>query len=141
MPYASRQDLECAAGGADRLTELADWNRDGVADDDAIEKAQAKAEGLIDSYAALRYAVPIAAPSQVMIQHAAEETIFQLKLRRGMVTQADADERVVRLEWLDRLSQGKVRPSDPAPPKSSAVRNGYKASQRAVSRRKLRGFW
>lgn len=141
MPYATMQDLEHAAGGAHKLVELADLDHDGVVDGAAIAAAQAKADGLIDSYAAQRYAVPIASPSAILVQHAADEAVFQLRLRRENVTERDVQERALRLQWLESLSQGKVRPSDPTPAKSSAVVNRYAPSDRAVSRAGLKGFW
>lgn len=141
MAYATMQDLEHAAGGAGRLLALSDFDGDGVIDAAAVEAAQAKADGLIDSYAARRYAVPIDTPSAVLVQCAAEEAVFQLAFRRGMATEQDLGERELRIQWLESLAAGKVRPSDPAPRKSSAVVNRHDPSRRAVSRDGLKGFW
>lgn len=141
MPYTVTQDLEQAAGGAARLVELADWDGDGEADAAALAAAQAKADGLIDSYAAMRYATPIASPSAILVQQAADEAIYQLKSRRGMVTAQDVEERTARMEWLEQLSKGRVRPDEPLPPKSSAVAARHSISNRAVSREKTKGFW
>lgn len=141
MPYASRKDLEHAAGGLAKLVQLADRNGDGVPDDDYIAGAQAKAEGVIDSYAGKRYRVPIANPSNVLVQMAADETIFQLALRGNGPTQDQTDDRELRHQWLKDLSEGKVTPSDPPPQKASTVRSRYVRSARAVSREKTKGFW
>ena len=141
MPYTTTDDLAAAVGGAERLVELADWDADGVPDASALTAAQAKADALVNSYAAMRYAVPIAAPSNAIIQVAADETIFQLKLRRGAATELDLTERDVRARWLERLSEGKVRPSDPPPRPSSAVASHRGPSSRDVSQVKTRGYW
>ena len=101
-----------------------------------------KAEGLIDSYAGKRYKVPIENPSAMLIQIAAEETIYQLRVRGPSgVTEDDRDERDHRLAWLKDLSTGKVVPCDPPPDKATTVRAGYHKSKRAMSRERSKGFW
>jgi len=141
LAYSSLDDLEKAAGGHERLIQLADWNGDGSIDLDVIAAAQAKADALIDSFAAIRYAVPVRDPSPALVQISADEVVFQLKLRRQMVAEADVTERDFRFQWLEKLSMGKTRPSDPPPPKSSAVKSRATESMRAVSREKLAGYW
>lgn len=141
MAYASRKDIEHAAGGAVRLVQLADWDGDGVADDDVIASARDKAEGIIDSYAAMRYAVPVARPSRTFVQLAAEETVYWLRERRGRLDDTHHLARDLRLQWLVQLAKGRVRPSEPLPPKSRAVVNRYGKSRRAVSRERMKGFW
>lgn len=141
MPYTTIQDLENAAGGAARFVQITDWDGDGFPDADAIAAAQARADGLVDSYAAKRYAVPVREPSAALVQVAADETIFQLLVRRGQASDIDREERDIRIAWLDALSEGKVRPSDPAPRRSSAVADRYRSSERAVSRGQMKGFW
>ena len=133
-PYATLADLEAAAGGAERLLQLTDLHADGLIDPEAAQRAQGRADALIDSYASVRYAVPISSPSQAIIQTAADETVFQLKVRRGAATEQDQQERDLRLQWLEALSQGCVGPSDPPPPKSSAVTSKAARSGRDVSR-------
>lgn len=142
MAYATVHDLENAAGGRDRLVQIADRDGDGEPDAALIAAAQAKAEGLIDSYAGKRYSVPVANPSAMLIQIAAEETIYQLLVRNPPgVTDDDRDERDRRLDWLKDLATGKVVPSDPLPAKSPTVRAGYHPSKRAMSRDRSKGFW
>ena len=121
MAYASQSDIETAAGGAVRLVELADWDADGVADATAIAAVQAATDGWIDSYAAVRYAVPVASPTDTLIQVAAEECVYRLRQRRGMASEGDEQRHKEREAWLVHLSKGLVRPSDPAPAKSDAV--------------------
>ncbi len=123
MAYATQTDIERAAGGNARLKELADWDNDGAIDAAAIEQCQKAADGYINSFAAVKYAVPVQSPSDTLVQFAAQECVYQLKLNRGALTEKDEDERKVRLDWLKMLSKGQVRPSDPAPPKSDAVRS------------------
>jgi phage gp36-like protein len=140
MPYATQAQIQAAAGGAVKLVELADWDGDGVVDAAAIAFAQEAADGWIDSFAAGRYAVPIATPTNTLVQFAAEEAVHRLRLSRKVVDQDDKDQRELRVEWLKLLQAGKVRPSDPAPAKGTAVRSQVVVNDREVSREKLKGY-
>jgi len=140
MPYATQSDIQNAAGGAARLVELADWDGDGTADAEAIAFAQTAADALIDGSAGLLYDVPIVDPTNVLVMHAAKECIYQLKFARGMVAEIDAEERDQRIEWLALLRDGKIRPSNPAPAKSDAVRSAVVVNNRDVSRENLKGY-
>lgn len=141
MAYTTTADLEAAAGGADRLVQCADWDGDGEVDATVLASAQAAADGLINSHAAKRYAVPIEEPSDVVVQHAAAEVIYLLRARRGMLTEHDVELKKTRDVWLEALGKGQVRPSDPLPAKSSAVRTSHRSSSRDVAREKLKGYW
>ena len=140
MAYAAQSDIQNAAGGLARLVEFADWDGDGAVDAAAIAFAQAAADGVIDASAALRYDVPISDPTDTLKMHAAKECIYQLKFARGMVTALDAEERDQRTEWLALLRDGKVRPANPAPAKSDAVRSAAVVNNRDVSRENLKGY-
>jgi phage gp36-like protein len=139
VPYADQNAIQLAAGGSDRLVELADYDGDGNVDAAVIAEVQAAADGWFDSYFALRYAVPLEAPSRTTVQMAAEECVFRLKRRRGMVTDDDAKAHEERELWLARCSKGQVRPDDPAPAKSSAVKSQIVESESCFSRSSLRG--
>ncbi len=142
MPYTTREDIEAAAGGLDRLVQMADWNGDGVPDDEAIAPAQLEADGLIDSYASRRYREPLRNPSPYLVRLAAKETVYQILIARGgSPTTLEHEQHEERVRWLEALARGDVRPSEPLPPKSSAVKNRYQRSKRAVSRDKSKGFW
>lgn len=141
MAYASQTQIQHAAGGADRLVELADYDGDGIADADVIAAVQAAADGWIDSYAALRYAVPIEDPTDTLVQLAAEECVYRLRQRRALgATEQDERQHKDREQWLVHLSKGLVRPSNPAPAKSDAVRSEAVVNNRDVSRRNLEGY-
>jgi phage gp36-like protein len=141
VPYAEHSHIEMAVGGADRLVQLADWDGDGVADTRVLVAAQVAADSLIDSYARKRYATPFAQPSETVRRVAAEECVYWMRQARGMVGPTELEERKVRLAWLESLGKGEVRPEEPAPPKSSAVRTAWHPSTRNMSRRTLKGFW
>lgn len=142
MPYATQTQIQLAAGGASRLVELADWDGDGVADADVIAQAQSAADGWIDGYARVRFATPISAPSSSLIRVAAEEAVYWLRKQRNMITDDYRLDHEERERWCKDMASGKVRPDEPLPTKSTAVRSAYvSGDERPVSREKLRGFW
>lgn len=139
-PYASQSQIQDAAGGAERLVEIADWDNDGVADAAAIAKAQASADRLIDMYCGLRYGVPYADPPASIIELAGELAVFYLKDKRGTATEREIKAQEDRITLLRDINKGIARPSDPAPPKSDAVRSEAVVNNRDVSRENLKGF-
>ena len=144
MPYASLEELTYAAGGTDRLTQLTDWDDDGVPDDAAIAQALAQADAFLDQYLSLRYAVPIANPSPVLRGYAAEQAIYWLRQARGMVGEEENRQLENRQSQLEMMRDGRIRPDEPTPASSTAVvatfveRNPDVA---AVSRSNLKGMW
>ena len=142
MGYTTEPDLITAAGGRARFVQISDRDGDGIADAEFVAAAQAKADGLIDSYAGKRYAVPIANPSQMLVQVAAEEAVYQMILRGDTgPSESERDEWENRKGWLESLAKGKVVPSDPPPTKSSTIKNRFRRSNRAMSRERSKGFW
>ena len=142
MAYASQSHIEMAAGGPERLVELADWNNDGVADTGVITEAQRSADGWIDSYARARFATPIATPSDTLIRVAAEEAIYWIRKQRGMASDDHRKDHAEREQWCKDLAAGKVRPDEPLPTRSTAIRSQYVSHEtRTVSRERTKGFW
>lgn len=145
MPYASDDDLVFAAGGLDRLVQLSDWDNDGVADVSVLAKAKDFADSLINSYASKRYdpRAIAANPSLTIRRMAAEEAIYYLRERRGLVSEEDRTSQELRNAWFTKLSEGKVRPDEPLPSSSSAVRPKFVQSDDPdrISRNRLKGAW
>lgn len=140
MPYASQSQIQDAAGGAERLVEIADWNNDGAVDADAIAKAQSHSDRMIDMYCGLRYGVPYANPPASIVELAADLAVFFLKDSRGTATERDIQKHEGQLALLKDINKGVARPSDPAPPKSDAVRSEAVVNNRDSSRANLKGY-
>lgn len=141
MGYASQTELEMAAGGADRLRDLADWDGDGVVDLAVIAEAITRADGFIDGYLRMRYATPIASPSDTLKRLSADEAIYWMRRSRGMVSEQEFDQYRERVKILEQLRDGTLRPDDPLPPKSSAVRSAWVANTSDTSRDGTKGMW
>ena len=141
QPFTTIEDLELAVGGRERFVQLTDWDGDGEPDEAAVRSAQEKADGFISSYSNKRYRLDREHLPRLLVLYAAEEAMYAIAVRRGQVTQAESDEHDDRIKWLEALAAGKVAPSEPPPPKSSAVVDRYQPSERAVSREKMKGFW
>ncbi len=140
MAYTTTQDLENAAGGVARYVQIFDADGDGVADAAIVAAAQAEADGVIDGHAAVKYAVPIAAPTATIKALAARLTIFARLTNSRMLTNRDLELHELDLKKLEAISKGQIRVSDPAPAKSSAVRAKLIAPEVSVSRDSLKGF-
>lgn len=125
MAYATLAQIRTAAGGADRLVQLADHDEDGAVDAEVIAQAQAEVDGWIDSYAAKRYAVPLSAPSLAMQACAAAEVVYWLRSKRSMLTDQDVAARADRSAWLKAIASGHVVPSDPLPTPATTARSAW----------------
>lgn len=144
MAYSTQSDLEFAVGGTDRLIQLADWDSDGTADAAVVAKAIAKADGEIDSYLRVRYATPVATPSQTLITLSAEWAIYLLRKARNMVSEANEAEHKQQIEIAGALRDGKIRPDEPLPAASTAVRPSWRERDQdgeGMSRNGLKGAW
>ena len=144
MPYCTTADVALAAGGDKFLRELADYDRDGARDSSAVDAAIATADAWIDGELAKRLAVPLATVPELVKSISMDESVYILKRRRNMATEADRDDHVERLELLRSIKTGdSTVGEDPQPAKSSQVVDAQtpRDSDKATSRDSMKGFW
>jgi phage gp36-like protein len=141
MAYITTDDLELAAGGAVRLVEIADIDGDGVADPEVLASAISGAQGWIDGYLRARFATPLVSPTPTVKEQVADEGIYRIIRRRRMLSDQDVVDKTARDVWARDVADGKIRPDEPNPAPSSAIRSAFRASTRAVSRETLKGQW
>lgn len=141
MAYASITELQHAAGGPDRLLQLADWDADGIIDGPVIDQALAQADAFLDQYLSLRYATPITAPSPALRGLAAEQAIYWIRQARLQVGEEENRQLENRQRQLELMSQGRLRPDEPLPARSSAVRAQFVERDSDVSQKNLKGMW
>jgi phage gp36-like protein len=116
VAYASEQEIATAAGGPERLIELADHDGDGTVDDRVLVQAQKEADAYIDSYARRLFEVPFPAPVPDFIRlRAAAETVYVLKGYRNATSEEDRMRRAERDADLRQLQAGKLNPLSPDP--------------------------
>lgn len=106
MTYATLTDLEDAYGAAE-IRQLADRDADGVADAAVIDAALGRADAVIDSYLAGRYAIPIT-PTLPLITAVAGD------LARYHLYDDAVPERVQKayddaIAWLRSAARGEVK--------------------------------
>lgn len=144
MAYASQTDVQLAAGGAERLVQLADYAASGSANPDVIASVLAEAEAIVNKSIQLRYAVPLAEPIPSIIRTlVAREAVWLMKLARDMVTEADLTAHTERMAVLKDIADGRMAlGASPTPLKSSHVvdRATGPDDLRPVSRDALKGF-
>lgn len=141
MPYATTTQIQIAAGGSERFVQLFDWDGDTVADSAVVAQIQAEVDAWIDSYAGRRFAVPISAPSSVLVAHSAAEVVYRAQQRRGMASDTDREQHESRLAWLRDLAGGRVVPSEPQPTAATSVRSGWVDRTDGLTRDGLKGAW
>jgi phage gp36-like protein len=144
VAYASIDELTHAAGGTDRLVQLADWDGTGTVDGAVLDQALAQADAYLDQYLSLRYSVPILAPSPVLRGMAAEQAIYWLRQARGMVGDEENRQLENRQRQLELMRDGRLRPDEPTPASSTAVVASWverDSDTVDISRATLKGFW
>lgn len=141
VPYCTRQDLEERLG-ADQLRELTDFEETGEVNEDRVARAIEDAQAEVDAYAAHRYPVPFADPVPAMIRKVALDlTVYALFRARGFDEKADQaviEAHRAAIQFLSRLSEGKVSIGAAQPPKDQGAR--VTAAERVFSRDSMEDF-
>lgn len=141
MAYATQMQIQIAAGGSAKLIELTDQENNVAIDATVLAEIQSKAEGWINGFLRLRYAIPVSPltteGTATLARLSADETVFQLRFARHFVDQFDIDTRKNREVELEELRDGKRRLDEPLPNKSSAVISQFVENCSDFSRDKL----
>ncbi len=107
MAYATEDDI-VELYGEDLLLRVADLDKDGVADQEVIEKALLGADDVCNAYLSAQYAIPVTPTPGVVRTCAIDIAVYRMALQRGGRT----DEMRVRYEdalaLLEKISTGKV---------------------------------
>ena len=107
MAYVSQSDVERAAGGPDRLVELADIDEDNAIDAAVLADAIEEAQGWIDSYLEQRHPVPLDEPVPAQVRRlCAQEVVFILKRGRQAIDDATQQQHEENTEWLRDAARG-----------------------------------
>lgn len=145
MAYATQDELVDAAGGAAAFLQLTDIDDDGNADAGVIARAQAAAEGWINSFLGGRYALPVSNPTPELRALAAAETIYQIKANKPAAALSEIDQQLHRdrLTVLQAYRSGALRPdiAGTLPSTGRAVVVTAEDAGSPVSRESLKGMW
>jgi phage gp36-like protein len=143
VPHCTQADVQIAAGGAERLRQLADWDNSGKPDADVIAAHIAIADAMINSKIEIRHAIPQATVETIRWK-SAQMTVFYLKKARGMLAEEDFKTHEIDLAWLDGFKGGNTTMGDPTgvPTASSYVGDAAiaRGTDKDVSRSKLGGY-
>lgn len=116
MSYCDQSDLESAGITPAQLVQLADDDEDGVADAAVLAEAIAQADGVIDSYLAARYTVPLATVPATIRSASVDLTVRRLYGRRGLVNEARENAYKAAMDYLKALAAGSATLGMAAPP-------------------------
>jgi phage gp36-like protein len=107
MGYATRADIE-ELYGPELLVRVADYNKDGLADEDVIAKGLAGADEICNAYLSAQYSVPVIPTPGVVRTCAIDIAVYRMALQYA----ARTNEMRVRYEdalaLLERISKGTV---------------------------------
>ncbi len=105
MPYASQADI-IDRYGEDALYALADRDRDGTLDEEAIGRALDDATAEIDGYLAARYPLPLTVAPKIIVILCVDIALYRLSPDHGTEERRKRYEDAVRM--LKLISEGKV---------------------------------
>lgn len=140
MPYSDLARVTLAAGGADRLVQIADWDGmngsgDPVKIAEVVATAIASVDAVIDSYLGGRYQVPIAAPSVLLQDISAAMAVYWMLEKRSTPTEHQIAAQAAREKMLMQMAAGIVKPNNPTPATNASPRVIESGSELA------RKFW
>lgn len=143
--YATRADVVRAAGGAEKLVQVADHNDDGVEDDGLVNEYICDAEAFVDTYWRRKFEVTPATVPRAIKRLTAKLVVYNLKSDGGgqTITEREELEHEQHIGWLKDLAAGKVDPGINPSPAASPLNVGRvqpRPSSKKASREKFKGF-
>lgn len=114
MPYATQNDIQLAAGGAERFLQLADFDADGIVDAEVIARAQSASDAFIDAYLRNRYtpdaiaAFKVAPPPELR-DAAAAEAVYWMRSSKQQISDGDTALREARIKTMEQVRGGTLR--------------------------------
>lgn len=106
MPYATQTDITMLYGA--NALYVADHDRDGVADADAVSRALNSATGEIDTYLAARYPLPLAEVPEFLKQLTVDIALYRLALSADVATTEHRTRYEDALSHLRKIAEGKA---------------------------------
>lgn len=107
--------------GEETLRRHADYDEDGTADADSVDRAITDSSALMDSYFAVLYAVPLVPIPDVVRACCIDLTMCNLALGRNSMTEDLEGKCEKWQEWLEAVAAGTAVPGAVAPPASASA--------------------
>jgi phage gp36-like protein len=107
MPYATQVDIETLYGQAALV--VADHDRDGVPDADAITRALLSASAEIDAHLSVRYDLPLHEVPAFLTQLCVDVALYRLAASGDVLTAEARTRYEDALGHLKRIAEGKAR--------------------------------
>jgi phage gp36-like protein len=141
MAYITNADIQTRLGAA-TYVQLADDNGDGVADTAVVDEARLAAEGELDSYLAVRHAVPVdvtvhAELAGVLKSAGLDLAEYRLRLRRPPLSDDARRRRDQTIDWLRLIATGTVALPSLAAPAGKGTVAMARGAERLLSRAEL----
>ncbi len=108
MAYATKADIE-AAYGPDLLPRICDYDGDTLPDDSVVTQNLAVADGVINSYLAVRYTIPLATPlPAILVKWAVDLTVYFIANTADRLTQEMRIRYEDAIQHLKDIAAGKA---------------------------------
>jgi len=123
MPYATKDDID-RLYGEDLLVRIADYDKDGVPDEDVIDRALQGADEICDAYLSSQYTVPVTPVPGIVRTCAINIAVYNIALGVTTRTTEMRQRYEDAIEHLKRIAKGDVGlglpPVDPDGPDGPA---------------------
>lgn len=141
MPYIVQADL-IEQLSVSKLIQLTDDEKLGVVNTDRVNRAIAKAQGVVDGYLQSRYTVPLAAPSELVKGWMIVLVKYELYQRRDQISESLEAAYKAAMGQLRDVQSGKLLLGvEPLPSASSQASSGaVYGPARIFTRDALEGF-
>ena len=104
MIYATQSDITTLY--SEDALYVADRDGDGVPDEAAITRALASASSEIDSFIGVRYTLPLASSTDLLVQFCVDIAIYRMALGRDVLSEAHRQRYDDAIKHLKEISRG-----------------------------------
>lgn len=141
MAYITNADIQTRLGNT-TYVQLSDDNGDGAADTAVVDESRIAAEGELDSYLAVRHAVPVDVTAHpelagLLKSAALDLAEYRLRLRRPPLSDDARRRRDQTVDWLRRIADGTVALPSLAAPAGKGAMAQVSGAARVLSRAEL----
>lgn len=145
MGYVTNADIEKRLGPS-AYVQLTDDAGSGIADPEKVDEARLGAEGEVNSYLALRVAVPVDLGRWPELAGTLKSVVldlveYRLRGRRPPVSASVIQRRAEAVQWLERVARGEAALpvcAEPAANAAAGLRAAVVGSERTLTREGLR---
>lgn len=105
--YATKENIDDAYG-ADLLLKIADQDKDGVPDQEILDRNLKSASGIINGYLQTKYTLPLPGTSSLLVELCVDIAVYKMCLARAVRTQEMRVRYEDAINTLKDIASGKI---------------------------------